>query len=125
MAKKEIVHESVEVLQTPKTPKKVKKETSIKVINKSPNELPAYTTSQAAGMDVRAWCEDDDFKGHLADWDDVAKCVRIFPGGRALIHTGLYFGLPEGYEMQVRPRSGLALKQGITIINTPGTLDAK
>lgn len=96
----------------------------IKVINKSTNDLPEYTTSGAAGMDVRAFVTDDKFPGHLADWDDKAQCVRIFPGGRALIHTGLYFGLPEGYEMQVRPRSGLALKNGITIINTPGTLDA-
>lgn len=124
MANKEIIHESVEVLQTPKYLNRTPEKKVIKVINKSPNALPVYTTSQAAGMDVRAWCVDDKFPGHLANWDEEAQCVRIFPGGRALIHTGLYFGLPEGYEMQVRPRSGLALKNGITIINTPGTLDA-
>lgn len=88
---------------------------TIKVINKSPNALPVYATSGAAGMDVRAWVTDDKFIGDKAAWDEESQCVRIFSGGRAQIHTGLYFGIPEGYEVQVRPRSGLALKQGITV----------
>ena len=97
---------------------------TIKVVNKSTNPLPKYETPDSAGMDIRAWVNDDNFPGHLADWDEVEKCVRIFSGGRALIHTGLYIELPKGYEAQVRPRSGLALKQGITVLNTPGTIDA-
>lgn len=98
------------------------KKLKINIINKSTNDLPQYITSGSAGMDVRAFCEDNNFIADKAEWDDVSKCVRIFPGGRALIHTGLYFELPEGYEIQVRPRSGLALKQGIAA--HLGTLDS-
>lgn len=82
----------------------------IKIINKSNNPLPVYSTHEAAGMDVYAW---------LPEGDVVLK-----PGERALIGTGLFMQLPQGYECQVRPRSGLALKHGISIVNTPGTVDA-
>lgn len=81
----------------------------VKIINRSGNELPAYETPGAAGMDVRA-CLD--------------KPVTLAPLERALIPTGLRVQLPVGYEMQIRPRSGLALKHGISLVNTPGTVDA-
>lgn len=79
----------------------------IQIINKSSNELPSYSTCMSAGMDVRS---------------NVDKTVPA--QGAALIPTGLYMALPEGYECQVRPRSGLALKRGITVLNSPGTVDA-
>lgn len=82
----------------------------VKIINRSPNPLPAYGTSEAAGMDVYAWLPQGP--------------VTLRPGERALIGTGLYMELPSGYECQVRPRSGLALRHGISIVNTPGTIDA-
>lgn len=82
---------------------------SIKISNSSQNPLPAYATTGSAGMDLRAWIENP---------------VVIAPGERKLIPTGLRIALPEGYEMQLRPRSGLALKHGITLLNTPGTIDA-
>lgn len=81
----------------------------IKIINTSTNELPAYATSQAAGMDVRA---------------NLAESITLAPGSRTLVPTGLRVELPEGYEMQIRPRSGLALKHGIAVLNSPGTIDA-
>ena len=82
----------------------------IKVINKSHHPLPAYGTFEAAGMDVRAYLP--------------AGPVTLKPMQRALIGTGLYMQLPQGYECQIRPRSGLALNYGITIVNSPGTVDA-
>lgn len=81
----------------------------VKIVNKSRNELPAYSTTHSAGMDLRA---------------DLGEPVVLKPLERALIPTGLFIELPEGYEAQVRPRSGLALKKGITVLNTPGTIDA-
>lgn len=81
----------------------------IGVVNTSGNPLPEYTTASAAGMDVRAWLDEP---------------VVIAPGARALIPTGLRVAIPAGYEMQLRPRSGLALRSGITLLNTPGTIDA-
>lgn len=95
----------------------------IKVVNKSPNELPTRVDEGSSGMDVRAWCRNENFMGDGADWDEENKCIRIFSGGRAAIPTGLYFELPKGYEIQVRPRSGLAIKNGISVLNTPGTID--
>jgi len=82
----------------------------IRIINKSNNPLPKYETSQAAGMDVRAFLSEGP--------------VTLAPGKRVLIPTGLYIQLPDGYECQVRPRSGLAIKKGITVLNSPGTIDA-
>lgn len=81
----------------------------IKVINKSKHELPRYQTPCAAGMDIYA---------------DLEVSVTLQPLQRKLIPTGLYIELPEGYEAQVRPRSGLAIKNGITVLNAPGTIDA-
>ena len=82
----------------------------VKVINKSNNKLPEYATSQSAGMDLRA---------------NIDTPIILKPLDRKLIPTGLHIALPEGYEAQIRPRSGLTIKNGITIINTPGTIDAK
>ena len=81
----------------------------VKIINKSSNELPAYATAGSSGMDVRAFL-------------DSPKTLS--PLERVLIPTGLFIELPQGYEVQVRPRSGLAIKQGITCLNTPGTIDS-
>jgi len=81
----------------------------IKVINRGHQQLPAYATSQSAGMDLRA---------------NLSEPIILHPLERCLIPTGLYIALPPGYEAQVRPRSGLALKHGVTVLNTPGTIDA-
>ena len=81
----------------------------VKIINKSHHPLPAYATELSAGMDIRA---------------NLTEPVVLKPLERKLIPTGLYIALPEGYEAQMRPRSGLALKHGITLLNTPGTIDA-
>lgn len=118
----EIKHDSVGIFPTTKRNKKSK--SSLKIVNKSNNPLPEYATTGSSGMDVRACVINENFPADGADWDEVSKCIRIFPGGRALIHTGLYAELPEGYEIQIRPRSGMALKQGVTVLNTPGTIDA-
>lgn len=82
---------------------------TIKIVNKSHHPLPKYSTASSAGMDLRANIEDQ---------------LILKPFQRALIPTGLFIALPEGYEAQVRPRSGLALKHGVTVLNTPGTIDA-
>ena len=81
----------------------------IKVINKGHQPLPRYATLQSAGMDLRA---------------NLEEPIVLRPLERCLVPTGLYIALPEGYEAQVRPRSGLALKRGITVLNAPGTVDA-
>lgn len=82
---------------------------SIKIVNKSNNLLPTYSTEQAAGMDIRA---------------NITEPITLGSLERKLIPTGLFIQLPVGYEAQVRPRSGLALKNGITVLNTPGTIDS-
>ena len=81
----------------------------IKVVNRGHQQLPAYATPQSAGMDLRA---------------NLDAPITLHPMERRLIPTGLHIALPEGYEAQVRPRSGLALKHGLTVLNTPGTIDA-
>ncbi len=81
----------------------------VKVINKSSHDLPQYQTSLAAGLDVRA---------------NLDEPVTLAPLERKLVGTGLFIELPEGFEAQVRPRSGLAFKHGLTVLNTPGTIDA-
>lgn len=81
----------------------------INIINKSNNALPSYSTEQSAGMDLRAFIE---------------KEIFLKPLERKLISTGLYIELPSGYEAQIRPRSGLAVKKGITVLNAPGTIDS-
>lgn len=81
----------------------------VKIINKSNNPLPRYESAQAAGMDIRC---------------NINEAITLQPLERKLIPTGLYIELPVGYEAQIRPRSGLALKRGLTVLNTPGTIDA-
>lgn len=87
----------------------------VQIVNKSSNPLPIYSTEYSAGMDLRA---------NLKYEDGTDKVITIIPGGRVLIPTGLYLSIPYGYEGQIRPRSGLAMKYGITVLNTPGTIDA-
>ena len=82
---------------------------AVKIINESTNPLPAYITEGSAGMDIRAF---------------ITEPVKLFSLERALISTGLFIELPQGYEAQIRPRSGLAIKQGITCLNSPGTIDS-
>lgn len=82
---------------------------SVKIVNKSSNALPQYSTEQAAGMDIRA---------------NNPEPIVLSPLERKLIPTGLFIELPVGYEAQIRPRSGLAIKNGITVLNTPGTIDS-
>ena len=81
----------------------------VEIINKSKHALPAYATNLSAGVDLRA---------------NIDEKIVLEPLQRALVPTGLYIALPEGYEAQVRPRSGLAIKKGITVLNSPGTVDA-
>lgn len=81
----------------------------IQIINRSHHDLPTYATALSAGMDLRA---------------NLTTPIVLKPLSRCLVSTGLYIALPEGYEAQVRPRSGLALKRGITVLNSPGTIDA-
>ena len=81
----------------------------VQIINKSKHSLPQYATSSSAGMDLRA---------------NLDNPIVLKPLQRCLVPTGLYISLPEGFEAQIRPRSGLALKKGITLLNTPGTIDA-
>ncbi len=81
----------------------------IQIINKSKQELPAYATELSAGMDIRA---------------NISEPIVLKPLARCLVPTGLYIALPEGYEAQIRPRSGLAIKKGVTVLNSPGTIDA-
>lgn len=82
---------------------------NVKIVNRSANPLPEYSTGSSAGMDLRA---------------NLEEAVRLNPLERRLIPTGLFIELPEGYEAQIRPRSGLAIKKGISVLNTPGTIDA-
>ena len=101
----------------------------VKVINKSKNKLPEYATVGSAGCDLMADFSNIDkivcFNTYIKWKDDgtTIESVNIRPGGRALIPTNLFTAIPEGYEVQVRSRSGLALKQGIFVLNSPGTID--
>lgn len=98
---------------------------NIPIINKSSNELPKYAHKGDAGFDLRANVEEiknDNYLFNAIRFN--ATTIILNPGGRVLIPTGLYMAIPEGYELQIRPRSGLALKHGITVVNTPGTIDA-
>ena len=82
---------------------------TVQIINKSKHPLPAYATELSAGMDIRA---------------NIDEPITLKPLARCLVPTGLYIALPEGFEAQIRPRSGLAIKKGVTVLNTPGTIDA-
>ena len=98
---------------------------NVPVINKSSNELPKYAHKGDAGFDLRANVEEIKNNNYLFNAIRFnATTIILNPGGRVLIPTGLYMAIPEGYELQIRPRSGLALKYGITVVNTPGTIDA-
>ncbi len=81
----------------------------VKIINHSNNKLPHYETTGSAGMDIRA---------------DIPEAIELTPMERILVPTGLHIELPTGYEAQIRPRSGLAIKKGLTLVNTPGTIDS-
>lgn len=81
----------------------------VQIVNKSKHTLPQYSTSLSAGMDIRA---------------NIASSIELKAGDRVLVPTGLFIALPKGYEAQIRPRSGLALKHGISLVNSPGTIDA-
>lgn len=81
----------------------------IRIVSKSRHKLPEYSTSSSAGMDIRANIDED---------------ITLMPLGRALVKTGLFVEIPVGYEAQIRPRSGLAINKGITVLNSPGTIDA-
>ncbi|MCD6345885.1 MAG: dUTP diphosphatase [Bacteroidales bacterium] len=81
----------------------------VRIVSKSKHQLPSYSTVLSAGMDIRA---------------NIEKVITLKPLERQLIPTGLYIELPAGYEAQIRPRSGLAIKKGLTVLNTPGTIDA-
>lgn len=110
---------------------------NVKVINNSVNALPKYETPSSAGLDIRADFSrvsksnpirfygkgDFIFKGN-ENVGNKKSLLCICPGSRALVPTGLFMAIPDGYEAQVRPRSGLALKKGLTVLNTPGTIDA-
>lgn len=82
---------------------------TVQIINKSKHQVPVYETEQSAGMDLRA---------------NIDEAITLKPLERAIVKTGLFIGLPPGFEAQVRPRSGLAAKKGITVLNSPGTIDA-
>ncbi len=82
---------------------------AVSIINHSPHPLPEYQTSGSAGMDIRVW---------------LKEAVTLRPMERKLLPTGLHIALPEGFEAQLRPRSGIAIKKGLTLVNTPGTIDA-
>jgi dUTP pyrophosphatase len=81
----------------------------VQIINKSPHELPSYQTAGSSGMDLRAW---------------LPEPITLKPMERKLIPTGLYMALPIGFEAQIRPRSGMAIKKGLSLVNTPGTIDS-
>lgn len=83
--------------------------TQVKLVNKSSHPAPEYQTAGSAGMDIRVWLQ---------------EAVTLQPGERRLMPTGLYIALPHGFEAQIRPRSGLAIKRGLTLVNTPGTIDS-
>ena len=99
----------------------------VNIINKSSNPLPIYAKSGDSGMDIMA----DFSRGvsdkymHNAAYDEISKKILVFSGGRVLVPTGIFTSFPPGYEIQVRSRSGLALKNGVFVLNSPGTIDSE
>ncbi len=90
-------------------PLRLNMDVSVSIINKSPHQLPVYQTTGSSGMDLSAW---------------LTEPVTLAPMARVLVPTGLYIALPAGCEAQIRPRSGLAIKRGLTVVNAPGTIDS-
>ena len=108
---------------------KIQNALKVKIVNKSKFALPFYQTPGSSGVDIKCDLSRLDITKLYDSYVSLkanleAKEITIKPGGRCLLPTGLFISLPEGYEAQVRPRSGLALKQGVTILNAPGTIDA-
>lgn len=107
----------------------------VKIINKSNNQLPKYETPRSAGMDIRVDFSRISPQNPIKAYGDCeviykgeshnTTMLRLEPGSRALIPTGIFTTIPEGYEVQIRPRSGLAIKKGLNLINCVGTIDAK
>lgn len=97
----------------------------IKIANKSPHKDPSYATSCDSGMDLRAWIEPSESDGYINNESDSDNkpSITLGPLERKLIHTGIYVEIPFGFEIQVRPKSGQALKRGLSVLNTPGTVD--
>lgn len=91
-------------------------EVEVKIVNDGDNLNPSYETANSSGVDLRAWIPYEDINPN--------RFIVILPGERRLVKTGLHVAIPEGYEIQVRPRSGLAYKQGVTVLNAPGTIDS-
>lgn len=98
---------------------------NLKFVNKSNNPDPVYANDGDSGFDLRAWIDCEDGKGLCGDSEDNRLYISLAPLERRMIHTGLYFELPKHTELQVRPRSGTSLKQGLIVLNTPGTVDEK
>jgi dUTP pyrophosphatase len=97
----------------------------VQVINKSKNELPQYAHKGDAGMDLRAdFSHVNDITAHGGEWDEVRQRFILFSGGRAAIPTGLFVEIPNDCYIHVQPRSGLAIKNGVTVLNTPGLIDS-
>lgn len=96
-----------------------------KMANKSPHPDPSYATSCDSGMDLRAWIEETETEKYLNEEfnSGIKPSVTLQPLERKLIHTGIYMEIPFGFEIQVRPKSGQALKRGLVVLNTPGTVD--
>lgn len=106
--------------------KKEKVTPTVNVVNSGSNPLPAFTKEGDACVDLRADFTHgfNDDLGSGAAWDDVAKCVRLFSGGRCIIPTGLYTSFDNQYKLEIVSRSGLAIKNGIFVLNSPGTVDS-
>lgn len=97
----------------------------LKICNKSPHENPTYAKPGDSGMDLRAWIElteDENYLNKEFNYH-ITPSITLKPLERTLVHTGIYVEIPEGYEIQVRPKSGQALKKGLVVLNTPGTVD--
>ena len=93
----------------------------IKFVNKSDNPNPEYASNESSGFDLRAWITEED-EGSRPNFNG-SQYIILKPFERRMVHTGIYMELPENVEVQVRPRSGMAIKKGLTVINTPGTVD--
>lgn len=97
----------------------------VNIVKRGDNQLPTYAHPSDAGFDLRAdFSNPDNITAHNCDWDSERQTFIMFSGGRAAIPTGIKVRIPDGYELQIRSRSGLAIKQGVFTLNSPGTIDA-